>query len=695
MDERPVMDDAQLATYLQEMERQAVSYRDSDLAEEQAAAIDFYEARAFGDEEEGRSQVVVPVVQEVCDYMGVSVLRTFISGDRVVEFEPSDEEDEDGAEEATEAVNYTFMREQDGYKVLHDWLKTGLIEKIGVVKTGCVEEENRKRRTVTFTVDELAAFMEEKPDGLRDMEPIEHTENEDGTHTVKLQQVTRRKRYIDLPIPNYEFLFSPRTRHEDESEYLAHRCRKSVSDLIEMGFDRDKVEGLSAYDDTQNSDGREQATWGDEYSNATNDNIPGLRKVTLREEYARIDWDGDGKAELLKVFRVGNVILEVEETDEQPFIVFCPFPRPHRLVGNGLADKVMDIQRNKSVIMRQSFDAMYLSNDPKLWLPDESTTDDTIDDLLTKGPGVIVRGRGARPEALVTPFDVGKTVTMFELLSGEQESRTGITRLNQGLDAEAMNKTATGMAMQSSAGQQIEEFVARNFAEALSRLFMKKVRLMIEHGDPIAMRVGGEFKKAVPGEWSGEFTASIRVGLGSGKKEARIQSRLMVAQLQADAMQSGTGLVDPKRLYHTGAGIVRDSGLGNPNDFFIDPDSEDYKPDDKPDPEKAKLDAEMAMQEAKLKGEQQLASIKLDGLRAESEAKQTLARQQAEFEAQLAERKFQAEMEMAERKAQAEMVLADRRMEMEERMGQHKATLAQSANDAKISQNRPGGDLSK
>jgi hypothetical protein len=705
------MDDRQIAAYLQEMERQAVSYRDSDLAEDQATAIDFYEAQPFGDEEEGRSQVVVPVVQEVCDYMTVSVLRTFISGDRVVEFEPKSEDTEAVAEEASEAINFVFMNEQAGKRVLHDWLKCGLVERICAIKTMCVQDERRTRRTITLTSDELAGMSED--DVPEDLKVIAVTDNGDDSFTVKVETTRKRKRYIDLPIPNYELLFSPRTRHEDESEYIAHRCKKTLSDLIEMGFDRDKVENMSAYDNV--SDSRENATWGDEWHDTANDNIPGLRKVTLLEEYARIDWDGDGKAELIRVQRVGNVILDVEEVDENPFVVFCPFPRPHRLVGNSLADKVMDIQRNKSVVMRQSFDAMYLSNDPKLWLPAESTTDDTIDDLLTKGPGVIVRGRGARPEPLVTPYDIGKTISMMDLLSGEQESRTGITRLNQGLDAEAMNKTATGMALQSSQGQQIEEFVALQFADALARLFVKKLRLMIEHGDPIALRIDGEFREADPSTWDDDLTVNVRVGLGSGKKDQRIQGRMMIAQLQADAFASGTGLVDERGMYNTGAGIVRDLGLGDPNDYFIDPDAEPEideqtgQPkvkEEKPDPEAMKVQAEMQMQQAKLQGEQQLAEAKLQGdqasqaakiehAREEAALKQQLAREQAEFEAGLAIEKMEREHALELQRMEREAELEERRMAREERVAEHSAGLAEKAHDAKLSANRAGGALDK
>lgn len=622
------MSTEQLAAYLAEMEREAETFRSHELAEQQEWAIKFYNADPFGDEEEGRSQVVAPVVQEVVDYMTVSVLRAFVSGERVVEFTPKEPDSEEATDEATEGVNFAFMVEQDGYKVLHDWLKCGLIEKICAVETSCEEDVKRTRRTVTLSDDELSLAMDES--GITRV-----SDNGDGTHSVTFEEVRERKRYIDRPIPNYEFLFSPRTRHEDESEYLAHRTPKSLSDLIEMGFDRDTVEGLSSHD-VSSLDSRDAATWGDDGGRDTNERIPGLRKVLLRKEYARIDYDGDGVAELLRVYRVGNTILEAEEVDDQPFVVFTPFPLAHRMVGNSLADKVMDIQRNKSVLMRQTYDGFYLTNQPRMWLPTESMTDDTIDDLLTIGPGVIVRGRGQAPQPLGQNFSPQAGLGMLEFLSGEQESRTGITRLNQGLDADAMNKTATGMALQSSQGQQIEEFVALNFAKAVARLFVKKLRLMIEHGDPIMMRVDGEFKQANPSDWTDDVGVNVRVGLGSGKRDQRVQNRMMLAGVMEKA--DAVGIVTPKQAYNVVAGLVRDLQLGDPNTFVTDPESEEGQA--------------LAAQQG------QQSDPEVEKTKIKAQADMAIAREKMQLDAQLQREKMQMETQIAAERASIEAAVA-------------------------------------
>lgn len=596
----PAVDETELVAMLQDEERLAASYRSTQLAEEQRIAIDYYEAAPFGDEEEGRSQVVSPDVAEVVDYMTISVLRTMVAGDRVVEFEAKEYADEDAADEATEAVNYIFMRGQDGYKVLSDWLQSGLIEKIGVVKTTAQREVKRHRERFADLSDDMLAGLMDEP-GLN---VVAVTQDEQGLYIADVETHKPFTRYVDLPIPSEEFLFSSRMRDVDDIGYKCHKTLKTKSELIEMGFDRDMVEELPLSFAQISYDIRHTTRWEDE-GLIPQTALPGMEKVWLREEYVNVDLNGDGIAELVQVFRVEEKILAMQEVEDNPFVVFTPFPRAHRMVGNSLADKVMDIQRIRSVILRQTLDGIYLTNNPRLWVPDECQTENTIDDLLTVRPGGIVRGRGAggRPEPLAEPFDVQRGMGMLQFLAGERESRTGITRLNQGLDADALNKTATGTALMQASGQQFEEFVARNFAEALSRLFLKKLRLMIAAGDPIAVKVEGGFKTVDPKNWTDDMDVSVRVGLGSGRKDQRLAYRSQLLQFQQLALQAG--LIQPEHLYRNMAGWIRDASLGNPADFWQDPMAPDYQPpQQQPDPKT--IEAQSKAQTAQIKAQAEM-----------------------------------------------------------------------------------------
>lgn len=665
MTPEPLTDD-QLVSALKDEADNASAFHDTTLAERQEQCLKYYDADLFGDEVEGLSQIVLPDVAETVDYMTISVLRTFVSGDRVVEFQAKNPEEEKPVDEATEAIHQIFMQHQDGYRVLHDWLKAGLIEIIGIVKSVAVDEDAVEEENFLATEEELALAPDE----------AEIMDNGDGSFAVRVKRAVSRRYFYDYTVPSEEFRFSPRARHEDKADYLAHVCRKTRSDLVEMGFDVETVYDLPTGEDTLWSDGRAQERDEDYGRGWSDTRQASMQELELWEEYIRIDADGDGVAELLKCFRVGDRLLSSEIVTDHPFTVFCPFPRPHRMVGDALAEKAMDIQRIRSVVARQLMNGMYLTNMPRYWLPHESTTENTISDLLTVIPGAPVRGKGQAPQPLNDGFDVGKSLGVLEFWSGEKESRTGITRMNQGLDADTLNKTATGTALMQAQGQQYEEFIARNFAECVARMFWRKYRLVKDAGEPFTVKIGGSYSMVDPTNWPDEPDMVIRTGLGTNRKEYRIGQRMQLLQIQREGLE--IGLVDKQGLFNGAAGLVRDMGIGQPDDYFVDPSNNPQLEGEQQDPEVVKAEGEAAAKMAKVEGDQQLSAIKMQIQRDEAALKQELARDEAAFEAQLAQDKFEFE----KRQAEARMIF-------EAQMAQEKAR-----NDA-ISKNRPGGDLDK
>lgn len=668
----------------------------------QEAARRYYEAKPFGNEVDGRSQIVLPDVQETIDYMVPSVLRTFVSGDRIVEFEATDEADEAAADEATSAVGYSFMRQQDGYRVLHDWLTCGLLEKYGVTKTTMVDEERVMRERVTISDPvELEGFQGEVEDA---------EQNPDGTYTLSLKTETKVKRFVDETIPAEEFRYSARARHEDDSDYLAHIAVKTRSDLVDMGFDREQAYAVPTYSSLP----RDR---DDDYYEPDPESTPALQMVELREEYARIDLDGDGIAERVKVFRVENEILRwadgedaIEVVDEQPFSVFCPFPRPHRLVGYSLADKVMDIQLGRSFVARQLFDGMHQSNNVRPVLGSRGMNENTIDDLLS-GIGPIRADDASQIVPYRTDFDAGKSLTVMEWMTGERESRTGITRLNQGLDADALNKTATGTAMMQAQGQQQEEFIARNFAEAFSRLMAKKYRLMRREGDPFKIKVDGQYKQVDPSQWPEDVNLAIRVGLGTGNKDKRVQARMAMIQVLAEG--TAMGEVTPQHRFKFVDGLVRDLDIGKGDDFWKNPDAPPEidpatgKPKveaEKPDPEAMAAQAEQQREDAKFQAEQQRAQQQIDMeqqkaaaqlqiTQANNEANVQAMREKHAMDMEQAREKAALEAQLARDKADAEAQIAIYRIDKEAEVKAYAARVGAASQGDDLGKNRDGGAL--
>lgn len=679
---------------------------DEILDDERAVALDFYNGEPFGDEEDGRSQLVTRDVAEVIDYMTTSIINTMISGDNVAEFT---HEDSNIAEQATAAVNRSFLGTQRGYRIVHDWVKAGLLEKSSVLKVTAVESDPKRREAV---VPELA-LAQMQMDGV---EIVEAIDNGDGSFNVAWFE-PQPVRFVDEVIPNEEAKITEDARDmDDDCIYWAHVTPKTLSELERMGFDTTQIPNIGIGEDEtplwRARDGRTGMR-----SIASRERTGPNRKVMLREEYAQFDMNGDLVTERIAVHRVEDRILtrrdtgqlSIFEIDEQPGVLWCPFPMQHRLVGQSLADKVMDIQRTRSVLLRQAMDNLYQSNNPRVAVHENGIGDNTIDDLLTIRPGAIVRWTGAvKPEPFAVPFVAGAAFEAMEFMSGERETRTGITRLNQGLDADTISKTASGQARLQALGQQIEQYVARNFAEAFSVAMLKKYRLMRKYGQPFRMRLGGEFVDVDPSQWPEDMEIEVRVGLGSGQKDQRLAYRMELLNVQREALQ--LGLSDDEKIYNNLAGIVSETNLGNVNDYFVDPatlvDPETGERPERPDPamveaqaraqiesEKVNNDRLKIQSDALLKEQQQ----QVDAALAQQRNDQNLAikAEAAALDAQLKRDKAAEEARLAQAKFEFEASLARERLDFEMSLAREKQAVQTATDTSALPQNREGGSLAE
>ena len=662
--------DPQFLAFLQSEEARAY---DGTLLEDVEAAIDSYNGAEYGDEEEGRSQVVARDVAETADYMLTSVLDVLIASGRVVEFEPSDQADEDVADDVTEAMHYIYRR-KSGYRLIHDWAKAGLLEKIGIVKS-CVE---RKKKRVDALYHPVAF-----PEGAIQAQQTDQPHPADGEpmiRAVTLEETAAT--FPDYHVPLEEFRIAPDARDLETAVYLAHVTEKSLSELTEMGFD---VQGLDLSQGnnpfltalaTSRDDGR---------TNWTNilDRTGVNRKVWLNEEYVLYDLDGDGISERLCVHRVGNGILAIEPVDYQPFEYWCPYPMQGRLIGQSLADKTMDIQRVNTVLERSMLDSLYAQLRPGTFVHEDSCGDHTIDDLLTIAPNRVVRWTGSvEPKPEVRTDVSAVAIQAIEFKTRQRESRTGITRLNKGVDEDTLNETAKGQAQLMARGQQMERYIIRNFAEGVARLFMKKVGLMRRYGQPFQIRVDGQYRQVDPSQWPEDLEVQVVVGLGSGSKQDRVMGYQMLGQVQSMLKMSGSPIVTDENLYNAATGLARALGL-QPNDLFTDvprdPQGNPIPQQPQPDPKAQALMMQVQVKQQAIEAQREANAMKLQQAQAQhmDEAHLEIMRQNMEAQLAVRQQDLQAFIDAQEMRLEA---------------AKHAAQLD---NQAKIAKMRPGGALDK
>ena len=190
-----------------------------------------------------------------------------------------------------------------------------------------------------------------------------------------------------------------------------------------------------------------------------------LREYWLHESFIKTDYDDEGIAELRKVCSVGDQIFSNEEVDKTPFVSITPIKSPHKFFGMSVADLVMDLQLIKSTLMRNLMDNAYNQNFGRYAVLEGQAN---LDDLLTQRPGGVVRVKS--PNAvmpLATPPLQPESFQMLGYLDDVRESRTGVNKNTQGLNADALTShtTATAVNAVMSNAQRRVELIARQFAE--------------------------------------------------------------------------------------------------------------------------------------------------------------------------------------------------------------------------------------
>ena len=113
-------------------------------------------------EVDGRSTFVDTTVRNQIEWMMPSLMKTFCSGESVVQFTASKEGDEDKADLATDYINHLFYKKNLGYTVLQTAMRDALLQKAGIIKIWWDNRKEESREEYRGMADvDLALLMED------------------------------------------------------------------------------------------------------------------------------------------------------------------------------------------------------------------------------------------------------------------------------------------------------------------------------------------------------------------------------------------------------------------------------------------------------------------------------------------------------------------------------------------------------
>ena len=653
------MDDTELEALVAGELTDATSFVDAELSPVRARAIQYYRGEPFGNEEEGRSQVVSTDVRDTIAGIMPSLMRVFFGSKKVVQFVPRGPEDVATAEQATDYVNYIFSQDNDGFLVCHSVFKDALRGALGIAKYYWEEKVEVKTEHYTGLDENALTVLLSEPgvvgSAIESMDdpsyrpPINQMTGEEMTvdpmtgqplpvpqiYNVELKREYKSGRVVVEAVPPEEFLIDRRARSVEDSVIVAHRRMMRVSDLVALGYDEEEVRSqMGVYELDTNDEYLARNPYAESYGpGGTQDD----KRVLYVEAYMRVDYDRDGIAELRKVCTIGPSYKMVmnEPCSHRPFALFCPDPEPHALIGLSIFDMTADLQRIKSAVMRNMLDSLSLAIHPRVGVVEGQVN---MDDVLNTEVGGIIRQRAP---GMVQPFSVpfvGQAAfPMLEYLDSVRETRTGMSKAAMGLDAGALQSTTrAAVAATVSASQQHLEMIARIFAETGMRALFKGIlKLVVENQErPRVVRLRNQWVPIDPRSWDANMDVDVDVALGGGTEDQKVGVLTAVAQKQEQILQMmgpQNPLVSPQQYRNTLARLVEASGFKNVDEFFLDPAMMPPPPPPPPDPamilaqvEQQKIMADIQNKQAELELKRQQMLLEDDRARDKQEAEMML-----------------------------------------------------------------------
>lgn len=646
---------------------------DSDLQVDRALAIDMYHGKNIEPAPEGRSQVTDRTVFETIHWIMPSLSRIFANGDDIVEFQPFGPEDEEGAKQESDYLNYLVTQKNPWPVIFNTWAMDALLSKNGYCEP--YMEEKLQTETETYqrlSEQSLALLLQD------DVEVIEHSEELDPKqlepvmdpmtgqlvidpmtgkpmmqprtlHTVTLKKTKPKRKLCFKVIPpeRTKCDINLETFMLADANYFEYWDDVTLSYLRSIGFDvADDIAGGEGRDSTQEAYARNLYSEDAVSADPSGETDPAMKKVRLRCIWIRHDTDEDGIAELQKCYRVGESILD---RDGYPAIYPCtrvgvscitPNINPHRHVGTSEADLSIEVQRIKTAILRQGLDGLYFALNPETAISNEVN----VEDYMVSRPGGLKRmieGSAAVPGEghvlpIVRPNVFPDAIAGLEYMGQVNESRTGVSRAFAGVDPSTINKgNSSGVAinqLSTMASQRVEQ-IARMFSVGVEYLFSLAHELVIKSGhESEVVKLRGKWTPIDPSTWKTGRDMRIVVGYGAGNKDALVSRLMLIAQMQKEMIAGGLPTVNAQNIYATAIEITKASDFTAPQRFFTDPSTVAPPPPPEPTPD-VKLGAQVEI--AKTQSSERVRFAEIQSNKEIEGAKLVQAEQIAQLEAEV------------------------------------------------------------
>ena len=643
------VDDEKLVSILDDNIRRSIGYYDSQISRERKKVTDFYNATLPRPAHDGNSKYVSMDVYDAVESMKAALLETFSTGYKTVRFAAQTGEDVRIAEIATAYCDYVANRQNNLFEVMQSVIHDGLIARAGLCKVYWDEREDSYLEPIQdLTEEEFDAIV------AQDNVEIEEVEQDElGLYSGDLRVFQDTSQVVIEAIAPEQFVIEPQAKSLDDVGFLGHRTTMTISELREAGYDEKLIAKIGDHEDVEMETDPEVLARHEEIGQDRGFNAKGfqdqVRSITVYELYIDIDLDGSGIAETYKVIKAGNVVLHKEKCTYKPFCAFVPLPIPHSFFGSNFGSKVVPIQTARTVLTRSILDHAMITNNPRYTVVKGGLTNPR--ELIDNRFGGIVNV--SRPDAISPMVQAPLNPFIFQtiqMLDEDKEDTTGVSRLSQGLNKDAISKQNSAAMVEQLAtmSQQRQKIIARNFANNFLKPLYQLIYQLVVENEPQAkiVEIAGDYVAVNPGDWGSKRDVTVEMHLGYGEQEAEAQKYLVLHGLMSQDPTLST-MYTPENQYNLMTHVMEQNGIKNVKDYLTPPQEQ---PPEQPDPMQ-----EMAMQ-------MQQKQLELQ------ERQTAVAEMKAQMDAQIAQMKLQLE----QMKAQQGFAIQSDNMDLKEAQLEHK-----------------------
>ena len=646
------MEDDDIIIIVENNIRTSVGYYDSELSRERKKVTEYYNATLPRPAHDGNSKFVSQDVYDSVESLKASLLETFASGNNIIKFAPQNADDVEMADVCSKYTDYVMFRQNDIFSTMNTVIHDGLTARVGVCKIFWdKKEEVVEEDFKDVNQDELDMLL-----ATDDVELGDSETNEVGLISGSVL-ITRDISQVTIQsLAPEEFLIEPQAKSLEEVNFVAHRTRKTLTELREMGYSEEKLDKIgSDHSDIELETDPEILarfeTVGASRGFDTKGYQDQVRDILVYECYIELDVEGTGLATLQKVTKAGNVILDIEVADRKPFIVFTPLPIPHAFYGSSFASKVIATQNARTILTRSILDHAVITNNPRYMVVKGGLTNPK--ELIDNRVGGLVNV--SRPDAILPMPQAPLNPFIFQtlkMLDEDKEDTTGVSRLSQGLNKDALSTQNSHAMVEQLAtmSQQRQKIIARNFAnQFLKPLFSEIYRLVVgnEQYEKV-VDIAGSFVEINPSEWKEKRNVLVELKLGYGEQEKEAQKFMQLHSMfsQDPGLQPMYQL--PNR-FNMMKQALQKQGILNVEEYLTPPDKIPPPEPDKMEEMQMQMaqkqlelqERQTALGEMKVQMEGQMKQMKQELDKMKAESSHSLASDNQDLkEEQLAHKKF-------------------------------------------------------